>query len=130
MTTLLRRPPVHAMRARQALGAIRLVNGAVGLAAPQVLIRQLGGDPVTSPSAVYAFRLFGVRTVLIGLDLLRAEGDHLDRALRRAPVIHASDTATALLLARSGRLPRRAGVMISAISAVNTVLALLARAGR
>lgn len=130
MRTLLRRPPGYAQKARYALGTIRLVNGAVGLVAPQVLIRQLGGDPKASPSAVYAFRLFGVRTVLIGLDLLRADTEHLDRAVRRAPLIHASDTATAVLLATSGALPKRAGVMISAISGVNTVLALLARAGR
>jgi hypothetical protein len=127
---LLRRPPRYATRARYVLGAIRLVNGAVGLLAPQVLIRQLGGDPQASPSAVYAFRLFGVRTALIGADLLRSESEHLDRAVRRAPLIHASDTTTAVLLATSGALPKRAGIMISAISGVNTVLALLARAGR
>lgn len=130
MRLLLRRPPAYARRAQVALGLVRLVNGALGLLAPQVLVRQLGGDPRTSPSAVYAFRLFGVRTVLIGADLLRGESPHLDRAVRRAPLIHASDTATAVLLATGGALPRRAGVMISAISGLNTVLALLARAGR
>lgn len=63
MTTLLSRVPLparysrRARTARYALGVIRLVNGTVGLLAPQVLIRQLGGDPATSPAAVYAFRL-------------------------------------------------------------------------
>ena len=120
----------RARSARYALGTIRLVNGTVGLLAPQVLIRQLGGDPASSPAAVYAFRLFGVRTVLLGADLLLGSGEQLDRAVRRAPLVHASDTATAALLATSGRLPGRAGRMVTAISAVNTVLSVLAQRDR
>jgi hypothetical protein len=129
----LRGPSRRAVRlgvaARRILGLVRLVNGTVALLAPQVLLKQLGTDAASSPAGVYAFRLFGIRTVLIGLDLLH-EHDGLDQAVRRAPLVHASDTTTAALLATRGALPRRAGIMVTAISAVNTVLALLARAGR
>ena len=107
--------------ARVALAGVRLVNGTAGLVKPELLARRLGADPEESPALLYALRLFGVRTVVIALDLLRRE----PAALRTALPIHASDTIAALLLAR--RLPREQGRVVVGISAVNTVLALLAR---
>jgi hypothetical protein len=47
--------------ARVALAAVRLVNGGVGLLAPQLFIRRFDPDRPPSPAAVYAFRLFGRR---------------------------------------------------------------------
>ena len=61
--------------ARKALAAVRFVNGALGLLAPQVLLRRLGTDPTLDRSGVYPFRMFGVRTVLLAGDLvLRSSG--------------------------------------------------------
>ena len=112
-----------ARAARTALGIVRIVNGALGLLAPQVLVRRLsdqtGGQ---TAAAVYGLRLFGVRTVLIGADLLRLRGAELDRAVARGVLIHASDTATAAALLRAGRVPPP----IVAISALNTALAVTA----
>jgi hypothetical protein len=51
------------------------------------------------------------------------------RAAKIAPIVHASDTVAAALLAKSGKLPRRAGLLLTAISAVNTLLSLAARRG-
>jgi hypothetical protein len=107
--------------ARIALAAVRFVNGTVALLKPDVLARRLGGDPDESPALRYALRLFGVRTVVIALELLRRE----PAALRTAVPIHAGDTVAALLLAR--RLPREKGAVVVGISVVNTALALLAR---
>jgi hypothetical protein len=114
--------------ARLALAGTRLINGALALLAPAFLVRRLGVNPKTSPALLYVFRMFGVRTVLIGLDLLRA-GPPREKALRAAPYIHASDT-TAAVLALLGGLDKRSAVTIVAISAVNTVLAVLARPKR
>jgi hypothetical protein len=111
--------------ARRLLAAIRIVNGTLALVAPARLATRLGADPQQSPALLYALRMFGVRTVVIGWSLLRGE----KRALRAAPIVHASDTVAAALAARSGRLPRRAGVLLTAISAANTLLALAARGG-
>jgi len=115
---------------RTALGLIRIVNGGLGLLAPQVLIGRIDDRQPPSPAAVYAFRLFGVRTILIGRDLLVLRGEALDRALDAAPLIHASDTATALLVTVTGQVERRRGVTLIGISAVNTLLALLAHRSR
>jgi hypothetical protein len=113
--------------ARYALGVVRIVNGAIGLVAPAVIMRRLGeDDPAGNPAATYALRLFGVRTVLIGVDLLRMRGSGLDHALRVAPVIHATDTATVLALQRSKQLSPELARPLALISGTNTVLALAA----
>lgn len=107
-----------------ALAGIRLFNGATGLLAPALLIRRLDpGREALSPAAVYAFRLFGIRTLLLGLDLLTNHGDRLREDLREGVLIHGSDTATAATLGLNGRLPPRTAVLTTLISAVNTVLA-------
>jgi len=70
--------------------------------------------------------MFGIRTLLIGADLLLLAGEEQRRATHRAVLIHASDTVSAATCLMNGYLPRRIGVMTTAISAGNTVLALLA----
>jgi hypothetical protein len=113
--------------ARYALGAIRVVNGALGVVAPTFIARRLGDDqPERNAAAIYGIRLFGVRTIVIGLDLLRPPGEALDRAVRAAPWIHGSDTATVLTLQRRKVLPPQMARPLAAISAVNTLLAVVA----
>lgn len=74
--------------------------------------------------------MFGIRTVLIGAELLMPEGKIRDHAIRNAVIIHATDATAALLAGLSGQVPRRSGVMIVLISTFNTVLALLMRQTR
>lgn len=116
-------------RARRLLGVIRLVNGTIALLAPRWLLTMFRVDPDSQGVAIYAFRLFGVRTILLGLDLVTAEGEALEHAVRRAPVIHATDTAAAVLAGLSGELPKRAAITATLISAINTKLAFAARRG-
>ena len=108
------------------LAAIRLVNGALALLAPRFLLRRLGTDPDRDPSGIYPFRMFGIRTLLIGADLLLLTGEEQRRATKMAVVIHATDTASAATCLVKGYLPRKAGIVATAISAVNTVLAVIA----
>jgi hypothetical protein len=116
--------------ARILLGTIRLANGSLALLAPAQLADRLGVDPEENPAMLYVLRMFGIRTVLIARDLLAHDQQARAKALRRAPLIHASDTLAAGLAAASGKLPRRAAVLITAVSVVNTALALAARGGR
>jgi hypothetical protein len=115
--------------ARIALGLIRLVNGTLALVAPQFLARNIGIDPDATPGALYVFRMFGIRTILIAVELLFATGQRRAHAVSQAPIIHASDTIAAAIAAASGRLPGKSGLTITLISAVNTALALYARQG-
>ena len=116
--------------ARVLLAAVRLTMGTAGLAAPGLVIRRLGIDPATQPAMRYPLRMFGIRTVLIGADLLADSGCRRQQAELLAPVIHGSDTVAAFLARRRGDLPARAGAMATAISAINLVLAVVNLASR
>jgi hypothetical protein len=107
--------------ARIALAGIRIANGTSALLAPRLLTRRLQADD----SAVYPFRLFGIRTVVIGADLLLRDREVRDHALRLALLIHASDVASAVVAGARRQVPFRSAA--TAISSVNTALALVAR---
>jgi hypothetical protein len=113
-------------KARYALAAIRIANGLLALAAPSVIINRFGEDPEKDAAAIYGLRLFGVRTVLIGADLITEEGQPLRHSIDQAVLIHASDTLTAATLGTSGRLRPQMAVPITLISALNTALAIAA----
>jgi hypothetical protein len=126
----LRRPQWGARRRREAarylLAIIRLANGGVGLFAPRLFITRFDPGREPSPAAVYAFRLFGIRTILIGLDLLRGP-ERAQAAARDGVVIHASDAITAASLGLSGAVPRRTAGATTLISVLNVLLALAAQ---
>jgi hypothetical protein len=112
--------------ARITLAGIRLFNGVAALFVPATLARQLGVDPAANPAALYALRLFGVRTVLIGAQLLLRDGGVRAHSLRVAPAIHALDASAALIAGGRGQLPQRAATTAAVISSVNTLLAIVA----
>jgi len=108
------------------LGGIRLFNGAAALLAPGSVARRLGVDPDANPAPVYPLRMFGVRTVVLGAELLLPlKQDHRVRAMRVGIVIHASDTLAAGLGGIRGQLPRRTAALLTGVSALNTALAVL-----
>jgi hypothetical protein len=113
--------------ARITLSAIRLFNGTAALFTPAALLRRLGVDPEANPAALYALRMFGVRTVLIGAQLLLRNGGLRAQSLRVAPVIHVLDAAAAMIAGAQRQLPRRAATTAALISTVNTVLAVVAQ---
>lgn len=127
MSTLVRR---IGQSARVALSGVRLVTGVLGLFAPDVLGGRLGVATTTSPGLGYAFRLFGVRTTLLGLELLFSQGERRRRAVEQAVLIHGTDTLAAIVVLRRGELPRGGARLAVAISAGNTALALVAAAAQ
>ena len=109
------------------LAGIRLFNGVAAVFAPRALARQLGVDPDANPAALYVLRLFGVRTVLIGAQLLLRDGALRAHSLRVAPLIHALDAAAAVVAGVQRQLPPRAATTAALISTTNTVLAVIAQ---
>jgi hypothetical protein len=107
----------------KALAGIMLVNGTLGLLAPRYLIRRLGIRPELEPGMIYVFRMFGVRTVFLAVDLYRLP-DQRGRSLREGVVVHGTDMASALTGAALGQMPWRQGLMVAGISLVNTALAI------
>jgi hypothetical protein len=118
--------PKAGERARRLLAVVRIANGTLGLLAPRFLLRRLGADPSVSRSGVYPFRMFGIRTIVIGVELLVLKGEERRRATRVAVLIHATDTVSAFVAGIRGDLPRRSAVATTLISATNTVLAVVA----
>jgi hypothetical protein len=112
--------------ALRTLAVIRIVNGSLGLLAPQALVRATSSDP-DDTAPYYGLRMFGVRTVVLGIDLLLLTGEQQRRARNEAVLIHAVDTVAALAGAVGGDLPRRARLATVAISALNTALAVMGR---
>jgi hypothetical protein len=111
--------------ARKTLAAVRLFNGTSALFVPELLLRRLGADPEVDRSGGYPFRMFGIRTILLGADLLLLRGPERRRATRLAVVIHATDTISAATAGLRGDLPRKAAVVTTLISAGNTALAII-----
>ena len=102
-----------------------MFNGAGALVAPGAFVKRLGSEP-DDGAAVHALRMFGIRTVLIALDLVSKDPAVRRHALRVALLIHASDTVSAARAGLSGQLPRKSAVVTTAISAGNVVLAAIA----
>jgi hypothetical protein len=113
--------------ARYTLAAIRLFNGGVALFAPETLARRLGADPQANGAVIYVLRMFGIRTVVIGTELVVLRGEALDRSLRKGILIHATDTVAAAAAGAKGYLPPRTATLTTLISTVNTGLAIAAR---
>jgi hypothetical protein len=109
--------------ARIALAAIRLVNGTMALLTPKMMLRRLGADPAANQVAIYPLRMFGVRTVVLGLDLLA--GGSMQQKGRVGVVIHATDAASAITAGLRRQLPTRVALVAAGISLTNTALAAI-----
>ncbi|HET9324884.1 MAG TPA: hypothetical protein VFO03_13480 [Gaiellaceae bacterium] len=112
--------------ARVSLAGVRLFNGGAALVAPRMFAQRIGRERDADGAAVHALRMFGIRTVLIGLDLLSRDPAVRRHALRFSVLIHASDTASAALAGLNGQLPPKAARVATGVSAANVLLAVLA----
>jgi hypothetical protein len=138
--------------ARIALATIRLVNGGLALLAPEVMLRRFEGrqaDPGAGPDpgrvAVYPLRMFGIRTVVLGIQLLASgsgqqsgpgplngpgpQSSSLRQQGKAGVVIHASDAASAITAGLRRQLPARVSIAAAGISLTNTALAWILATG-
>ncbi len=111
------------------LGGIRLFNGVAALLVPEMTARRLGTDPEASPGSIYPLRMFGVRTAVLGAELLLGGAETRQRSLQVGVLIHASDTTAAALGGLRHQLPPRTAVLLTGISTLNTALAVLGSLG-
>ena len=109
--------------ARIALATIRLVNGTMALLAPEMMLRRLGADPAVNGVAVYPLRMFGIRTVLLGAELL-TDGSMQQKG-QVGILIHATDAASAITAGLRRQLPARVAILAAGISLTNTALAVI-----
>ena len=109
--------------ARIALATIRLVNGTMALLAPEMMLRRLGADPAVNGVAVYPLRMFGIRTVLLGAELL-TDGSVQQKG-QVGILIHATDAASAITAGLRRQLPARVAIVAAGISLTNTARAVI-----
>jgi len=107
----------------KALAGIMLVNGTLGVFAPRFLIRSLGIKPEIEPGMIYVFRMFGIRTLFLAVDLFRLPNQR-GRSLREGVLVHGTDMTAAVTGAALGQLPWRQGLMVAGVSFLNTALAI------
>jgi hypothetical protein len=112
---------------RVTLGLIRLANGAASLLNPPLVAGRLTGTGQRVGATHYLLRMFGIRTMFLGLDLLQGTHEQQLHAIRRAPVIHSVDALAAPLAGLSRQLPGRRSLLLTVISTINLALALAAR---
>jgi hypothetical protein len=112
---------------RTALACVRIFNGALGLFAAGRMAKSIGGELGEDKRFVYPARMFGIRTLVLGVDLLTLKPTR--RTLQQAVLIHATDTAAAFYAGRTGELPAKAAKLTTIISAVNTGLAVVSLLG-
>lgn len=105
------------------LAGIMLINGTLGILAPRFLIRRLSVRPELEPGMIYVFRMFGIRTLFIAVDLVRRPNQR-GNSLREGIAVHGLDTSAALTAGALGQLPWRPALMVAGISFLNTVLAI------
>lgn len=123
----MKKPSRVRSNAHFALAAIRFFMGSMALLVPRSQVQRLDIDADESPALLYFQRMFGIRTILIALDLVTGDEEDRRRALHRSPMIHASDATAAALAGKRGNLAPAAARTTVAISLVNLVLALVAR---
>jgi len=109
--------------ARIALATIRLLNGTMALLTPEMMLRRLGADPAVNGVAVYPLRMFGIRTVLLGAELL-TDGPMQQKG-QVGILIHATDAASAITAGLRRKLPARVAILAAGISLTNTALAVI-----
>ena len=80
-----------------------------------------------SSTGTAAVRALAAIRLLLGYDLLTLTGPAQERARTQAVIIHATDTAAALLGGLRGDVPPRVARATVAISALNTALAVVAK---
>jgi hypothetical protein len=112
--------------ARVTLAAVRLFNGGASLVAPRMFAQRMGRERDADGAAVHVLRMFGIRTVLIALDLLSRDPSVRRHALRFSVLIHATDTVSAAMAGLNGQLPPKAAKLATGVSAANVMLAVLA----
>lgn len=111
--------------AARTLAGIRLTNGVLGLLAPRILLRRLGTDAGRGDSAVYPLRLFGIRNIVLGVDLLTTRDAEFRRAAATSVIVHATDLASVVSGGLRGGIPPGPARIVTILSGINTGLALV-----
>lgn len=113
----------------QQLIGTRTTIGTGAWLAPNLSGRLFGLDPDANPQASYLGRLFGVRDIALGVGLGASSGADRQQWLRIGVACDLADAAAGLLAGRSGALPKRATLLVTATALAAAALGVAAMRG-
>jgi hypothetical protein len=113
----------------QQLVATRAAIGAGAWLMPNFSGRLFGLDPDANPQASYLGRLFGVRDVVLGVGLSASSGTERRQWLRLGVACDLADAAAGVLAGRSGALPKRATLLVTATALAAAAMGIAAMRG-
>jgi hypothetical protein len=113
----------------QQLVATRAAIGAGAWLMPRFSGRLFGLDPDANPQAPYLARLFGVRDVALGVGLSSSSGAERQQWLRLGVACDLADAAAGVLAGRSGSLPKRATLLVTATALAAAAMGIAAMRG-
>lgn len=114
----------NATQARTALGVMRITIGSSALLAPRLAGRLFGFRPAENPELPAMGRMFAIRNVAMGLDLL--QGDRQSHWPRYHVAIDAADAVVLLAGGARGYLSKRTTVIATATALLATALGVIA----
>src|SRR5258707_11318635 len=113
----------------QQVVATRAAIGAGAWLMPRFSGRLFGLDPDANPQAPYLARLFGVRDVALGVGLNSSSGAERQQWLRLGVACDLADAAAGVLAGRSGALPQRATLLVTATALAAAAMGIAAMRG-
>jgi hypothetical protein len=108
------------------LVGVRTAIGAGAWLTPRLSGRMFGLDPDANPQATYLARLFGIRDVALAYGLGSSQGEQRRNWLRIGMVCDVADALAGMLAGRSGDLPPKSALLVTATAMLAAGLGLAA----
>ena len=104
----------------------RIAVGTLSLLAPRLAAKAFLLDPDANPQVPFVTRLFGPREIALGALTLVASGAARRQLVQVGVAVDASDVFTGLAGAVSGAVPKKAGLLMTAVAAGAVATGVLA----
>src|SRR5690349_20374721 len=95
----------------------RVVVGALSLLSPSLTAKLFLLDPKSNPQLSYMGRMFGSREVALGLITLASTGETRKRLVQLGVAVDGADAYTGIVSAASGAVPKKTGLLLTAVAA-------------
>lgn len=104
----------------------RISIGALAFLSPSLAGRLFLLDPKSNPQLSYMGRMFGSREVALGAITLAASGDARRRLVQLGVAVDGADVVTGVLSAASGKVSKKAGLLLAVVGAAAVASGVMA----
>jgi len=103
----------------------RIAIGALSLLSPSLTARLFLLNPSTNPQLSYMGRMFGSREVALGLITLASTGEARKKLVQLGVAVDGADAYTGIVTAVSGAVPKKTGLLLTAVAAAAVATGVL-----